>query len=52
MGITLKHNKLLLPAPCTAFIAGLIWDKVSSRVAVSSIFIGMILWVHCLLYDS
>ena len=35
VGITLKHNKLLLPAPCTAFIAGLIWDKVSSRVAVS-----------------
>ena len=42
VGITLKHNKLLLAAPCTAFIAGLIWDKVSSRVAVASIFIGMI----------
>lgn len=42
MGITLKHNKLLLAAPCAAFIAGLIWDKVSSRVAVASIFIGMI----------
>ena len=42
VGITLKHNKLLLAAPCAAFIAGLIWDKVSSRVAVASIFIGMI----------
>ena len=31
-----------MPAPCAAFIAGLIWDKVSSRVAVASIFIGMI----------
>ena len=42
VGITLKHNKLLFAAPCAAFIAGLIWDKVSSRVAVASIFIGMI----------
>ena len=42
VGITLKHNKLLLAAPCAAFIAGLIWDKVYSRVAVASIFIGMI----------
>ena len=33
---------IIFAAPCAAFIAGLIWDKVSSKVAVASIFIGMI----------
>ena len=43
MGITLKHNKTTFwPPHVLHFIAGLIWDKVSSRVAVASIFISMI----------
>lgn len=32
---------IIFAAPCAAFIGGLIWDKVSSKVAVASIFIGM-----------
>ncbi|MDD3183866.1 MAG: hypothetical protein PHD70_00925 [Anaerostipes sp.] len=32
---------IIFAAPCAAFIAGLIWDKVSNKVAVASIFIGL-----------
>lgn len=33
---------IIFAAPCAAFVAGLIWDKVSNKVAMASIFIGMI----------
>lgn len=32
---------IIFAAPCAAFVAGLIWDKVSSKIAIASIFIGM-----------
>ena len=32
---------IIFAAPCAAFVAGLIWDKVSKKVALASIFIGM-----------
>lgn len=32
---------ILFAAPCASFVAGLIWDKVSSKTAVISIFVGM-----------
>jgi Na+/proline symporter len=32
---------IIFAAPCAAFVAGLIWDKVSEKVALASIFIGM-----------
>lgn len=32
---------IIFAAPCAAFIAGLIWDKVSKYVALASIFIGL-----------
>lgn len=32
---------IIFAAPCAAFVAGLIWDKVSTKVALASIFIGM-----------
>jgi Na+/proline symporter len=33
---------IIFAAPCSAFVAGLIWKKVSAKVAGASIFIGMI----------
>lgn len=33
---------IIFAAPCAAFVAGLIWDRVSNKVAFASIFIGMI----------
>lgn len=32
---------IIFAAPCAAFVSGLIWDKVSAKVAAASIFIGM-----------
>lgn len=32
---------IIFAAPCAAFVSGLIWDKVSSKIAAASIFIGM-----------
>lgn len=32
---------ILFAAPCASFVAGLIWDRVSAKTAVASIFIGM-----------
>lgn len=32
---------IIFAAPCAAFVSGIIWDKVSTKVAGASIFIGM-----------
>lgn len=32
---------IIFAAPCAAFVAGMIWNRVSSKVALASIFIGL-----------